>query len=120
MTGDVLIGVVPSLPGAVPRNTLYVTPRVGLAAHERTTECAPVPDKPITAGEFVALLAMVTPAPLTAPPEVGANVTVSVADWPGVSTVPFTIPFAMNPAHVTVTPEIVTFALPLFVTEVVS
>ena len=114
-----MIGVVPSLPGDVPRNTLYVTPPVGLALHVNTTECIPVPDRLIVAGEFVALLAMPT-LPLLAPPDVGANVTVRVADCPGVSILPLTIPFALNPAPVTVMPEIVTLEFPLFVTEVVN
>jgi hypothetical protein len=82
--------------------------------------CIPVPDNPTVVGESVALLVMATPAPLTVPAVVGAKVTVRVADWPGVSTVPLEIPLALNPAPVTVTPEIVMFELPLFVTDVVS
>jgi hypothetical protein len=78
--GDEFSGVVPSPPGAVPRNTLYVTPVVELAIHWSKTECVPVPDRLTTAGEFVALLAMLTLAPATAPSVVGAKVTVSVAD----------------------------------------
>jgi len=80
----------------------------------------PVPDSAIVVGELVALLAMDTPAPLTAPAVVGANFTVSVADCPGVSMVPFEIPLALKPAPVTVTLEIVMFELPLFITDVVS
>lgn len=80
LTGDVLIGVVPSPPAEVPRNTLYVTPLVGLAAQLSTTECIPVPDRVTSAGELVALLAMLIFAPLTAPPDVGANVTVKGTD----------------------------------------
>jgi len=99
---------------------LYVTPVVELALHWSKTECVPVPDRLTTAGELVALLAMLTLAPATAPAVVGANVTVSVADWPGVSTVPFETPLALNPAPVTVTPEIVRFEFPLFVSDVVS
>ena len=118
-TDEVLIGVVPSPPDVVPRNTLYVTPPVGLAFQVNTTECVPVPDKVTVDGELVALLAIVTLAPLTAPPDVGANVTVSGTDCPGVRTVPFRIPLALNPVPVTVTLEIVTFAFPLLVTEVV-
>lgn len=114
-----LIGVVPSPPEVVPRNTLYVTPPVGLAFQLNTTECVPVPDKVTVDGEFVALLAIVTLAPVIAPPDVGANVTVSGTDCPGPSTVPFAIPLAVNPVPVTVTLEIVTFAFPLLVTEVV-
>jgi hypothetical protein len=40
----------------------------------------PVPVKLTLKGEFVALLVMLTLAPLTGPPEVGANVTVSTTD----------------------------------------
>jgi hypothetical protein len=98
---------------------LYVTPLVELAVHVNTTECLPVPVKPMVRGEFVALLAILTLAPLTAPPEVGANVTVSVADCPGVRTVPLGMPLELNPAPLVVTVEIVTFEFPLFVTEVV-
>ena len=79
-----------------------------------------MPDKLIVVGEFVALLAMDTLAPLTAPAVVGANVTVRVADCPGVNTVPFEIPLAVNPAPVTVTLEIVMFELPLLVIDVVK
>ena len=93
---------------------------VGLAAHCSKTESVPVPDKLTVVGEFVALLVIVTLAPLTAPAVVGANVTVRVEDCPGVSTVPFGTPLALNPAPVTVTPEIVMFELPLFVSDVVS
>ena len=104
----------------VPRNTLYVTPEVGLGDHCNRTVWVPVPDNAIVAGEFVALLAIETLAPLTVPAVVGANVTVSVADCPGVSIVPFEMPLALKPAPVTVTPEIVTFELPLFEIDVVS
>jgi hypothetical protein len=84
------------------------------------TASRPVPLSAIIAGEFVALLATVTLAPLTAPAVLGANVTVSVPDWPGVRTVPFETPLALNPAPATVTPEIVTFEFPVFVNDVVS
>jgi hypothetical protein len=79
----------------------------------------PVPLNPIAVGEFVALLAMLMFAPLTAPAEVGAKVTVSVADCPAVRTVPLGTPLALNPAPVTVIAEIVTFAVPLLVSKVV-
>lgn len=79
----------------------------------------PVPDKLIVAGELIALLLIVTPASLTVPAVVGANVTVRVSDCPGATTVPFEIPLAVNPAPATVTLEIVMFELPLLVTDVV-
>ena len=55
---------------------------VGLAA---IWGSVPVPLRGIDNGLFVALLVMVTLAPLTAPAVVGANFTVRVADCPGVS-----------------------------------
>jgi hypothetical protein len=61
----------------VPKLTL-----VGLAA---ICGWVPVPLSGIDNGLFVALLVIVTLAPLTAPAVVGANVTVRVADCPDVS-----------------------------------
>jgi len=66
------------------------------------------------------LLAILTFAPLTAPPEVGANVTVKVAACPGVSIMPLETPLALNPAPLVVTLEIVTFEFPVFLIDVVS
>jgi len=77
-----------------------------------------VPERPIVIGEFVALLTMLMPAPVTLPADVGANVTFRVADCPGVSTAPFEMPLALNPAPVTVTLEIVMSEFPLFMTAV--
>jgi len=53
----------------------------GLAVQARPTVCVwtPVPDRVMVAGEFVALLAMVT-LPVTAPAAVGANSTVTGID----------------------------------------
>ena len=62
---------------------------------------------------------MLTLAPLTVPPVVGANVTVKVADWLALSTVPLEIPLALKPAPLAVTPEIATLEFPLFVMVVV-
>jgi hypothetical protein len=53
--------------------------------------------------------------PLEFPVVVGANATLSVTVWFGVSVVPPLTPPALNPAPVVVTFEIVTFELPLFV-----
>ena len=47
----------------------------------------PVPDRASVAGEFVALLAIVT-VPLTAPEFDGENSTVTVAVWFGANTSP--------------------------------
>jgi hypothetical protein len=43
-----------------------------------------------------------------------------VADWLGDKMVPDVTPLVLNPVPVTVTPEIVTFEFPLFVTVVFS
>jgi hypothetical protein len=67
---------------------------------------------------LVALLAIVTLAPLTAPADVGAKVTVRVADCPGVSVMPLETPLAENPAPLSVTLEIVMFEFPLFEIDV--
>jgi hypothetical protein len=63
---------------------------------------------------------MLTLAPFTAPPVVGANVTVKTADWPADRIVPFEIPLALNPVPITVTPEIVTLEFPLLETVVIN
>jgi len=83
------------------------------------TGVTPVPVREIIAGEFVALLITLT-LPLTLRATVGANATVSVADWLGAKTVPEVTPLVLNPAPMTVTPEILTFEFPLFVTVVFS
>jgi len=64
-------------------------------------------------GELVALLVTAT-FPVTAPAVVGANVTTRVAVWLGVRVVPLT-PVALKPVPVAVTPEIITFEFPVFV-----
>jgi len=51
-----------------------------LAVHCRTAECVPAPDRLTTAGELLALLAMLTFAPFTGPPVVGASTTVRGVD----------------------------------------
>ena len=76
----------------------------------------PVPDTAIVEGEFVALLVIAT-APFTAPALVGANCTVTVTDWFGFSVSPELMPLAVTPAPDTFTAEIVTLALPVFVTD---
>jgi hypothetical protein len=53
--------------------------------------------------------------PEAAPAAVGVNVTVRVTVWLGVSVVPEVTPLAEKPEPVVVTPEIVMFELPLFV-----
>jgi len=66
-------------------------------------------------GEFVALLSTET-LPSTLPAAVGTNETLSVADWPGVRVVLALTPLVLKPAPEVVTPEIVTFEFPVFVT----
>jgi hypothetical protein len=78
-----------------------------------------VPESVIAAGEFVALLAMLT-LPFTSPPAVGVNSAVIVTDWFGVSVSPEVTPLSLYPVPDTVTPEIVTFEFPLFVSVVVN
>ena len=51
-----------------------------LAVHCSSTRCVPAPDRLIVRGELAALLVMVMLAPLTAPADVGSNMTVNVAD----------------------------------------
>jgi hypothetical protein len=53
--------------------------------------------------------------PLALPALVGANETLSVAVWLGVSIVPALTPLALNAPLGCVTPEIVISALPVFV-----
>lgn len=79
----------------------------------------PVPETLIVAGEFVVLLEMLT-LPVTAPAVPGANVTVTVTAWFGVSTSFAVTPLALNPAPLTPTLEIVTLEFPLFVNVALS
>lgn len=79
-----------------------------------------MPEIAIDRGELVALLMIWTFAPVRVPAVVGANVTVSVADWPGARTMPPETPPAVSPAPVTVTPETSMLAFPLFVRVDVS
>ena len=94
-----------------------------LAVQARATVCGvpvmPVPEVLIVEGELVASLLIET-LPATAPVVVGANCTVRVADWFGVNISPAVTPLVLKPAPVTVTPEMVTFALPLLVTATLS
>jgi hypothetical protein len=94
-----------------------------LAVQARATVCGvvdtPVPETVIVAGEFVASLAIET-LPLMAPAVVGANCTVTVIDWFGVSVSPADTPVVLNAAPVTVTFEMVTLAFPLLVSATLS
>lgn len=75
---------------------------------------APVADSETFAGEFVALLAMLT-LPVTAPAAAGVKATVSAAVCAGVSVRPAAAPLLLNPAPETTTLESVTFEFPVFV-----
>jgi hypothetical protein len=94
-----------------------------LAFHVRPAECdvgeAPMPDKNSVAGEFFALLRIVT-LPFIGPFTVGANVTVRVADWFGVKVRPELTPLGVNADPATLTLEMLMFVFPLFVTVVAS
>jgi hypothetical protein len=78
-------------------------------------ECTPVPDKAMVAGELVALLATTT-LPVALPVAGGANVTFIVADCPAAKVVPAERLLELKPAPEAVTPEMVTFAVPVFLT----
>ena len=54
-------------------------------------------------------------APIALPAAVGANATFSVAVCPGVKVMPLLAPLTEYPAPVTLTPEMLTFAFPAFV-----
>ena len=73
----------------------------------------PFPVNEIVAGELLALLATEM-LPLALPVAGGVKVTLSVADWPGVSVVLALTPLAPYAAPLAVTPEIVTLELPVF------
>jgi hypothetical protein len=74
--------------------------------------CPPLPANAIDTP--AALLATVTD-PATLPVADGANITFNTAVCPGVTVVLAPAPLAVNPAPVTTTLEIVTFAFPVFV-----
>jgi hypothetical protein len=110
-------------PSVVPRYTLYPTTDDVLAFHVNPTVCVvaatPVPLSEIVAGEFVALLVIVT-LPVTAPAAVGANSTVNVADWFALRISPAVTPLVVKPVPETFTAEIATLAFPVLVTDRLS
>jgi hypothetical protein len=89
----------------------------GLAFHRKATECAvketPVPLSGMTVGEFAALLLICT-LPLIRFAFFGAKVTRKVAVCPAAIVAPFRPLLRLASIPVRDTPEIVTFALPLF------
>ncbi len=68
--------------------------------------------------EIEALFALLatTAVPLALPLDLGANVSVSVADCSGERTVPLAIPLGENALPIVETVEIVRLAFPVFVT----
>jgi hypothetical protein len=96
---------------------------VELAFQVKPTVCdvgdAPTPASDTVAGEFVALLPIIT-LPFTGPFTVGANVIVSTALWLGARVKPELTPLGVNAAPATVTLEMVTFEFPMFVNVVAS
>jgi hypothetical protein len=75
----------------------------------------PDPDKATVVGEFVASLVIVA-VPVVLPVAMGENDTVSEAAWLGSRTIPEDTPSTLNPVPDDDTPDIVAFALPVFVT----
>ncbi|MGC1687901.1 MAG: hypothetical protein WA734_19890 [Candidatus Acidiferrales bacterium] len=86
---------------------------VGDTAMDVVGAATPVPVNEIVAGEFVALLAMLT-LPVAAPADVGLYTTVKVAVWPA-ATVTLDPTLALKPLPDAVAPEITTFEFPVFV-----
>jgi hypothetical protein len=102
----------------VPTYVLYPVTVDVLAIQDNMTEwvtgATPVPARAIVCVPPDALLAT-SMLPVIAPLAAGVNVAFKVAVWPGVRTVPADRPLALNPAPEMLTFEIVTFAVPAFV-----
>src|SRR5580698_9870479 len=99
----------------VPVVTLPNAALVGVAV---SCGCVPVPLKLIVAGEFGASLTIEI-LPLTLPADVGANLALNVVLNPAPNVTGVVIPVVLKPAPVTVTAEMVTVALPPFVSVMV-
>jgi hypothetical protein len=103
-------------PFTLERYTLYPATvellGVQVSVTECETGCTPVPVRVIVAGEFVALLAIVT-LPARAPAAAGEYVTSNVAVCPGVRIRPAETPLAVKPAPVRLTLEMVRLELPV-------
>lgn len=88
-----------------------------LADQSSDTECVvtatPAPANPTLVGEPVALLEILT-VPLTVSACLGVKVIFNVAVWPGASVAPLIPPPEPMSVAATLTPEIVTFELPVF------
>jgi hypothetical protein len=86
---------------------------------ECETDCAPAPEREITAGELVALLAMVTLS-VKVPAADGVNVTISVAFCPGARASPAETPLVVNLASETFTLEMETVEFPALLSATLS
>src|SRR5580698_962588 len=87
---------------------------VELLNPRRRVDATPVPLKEIVSGEFGALLTNEI-VPVTLPAALGAKTALNVVDWPAPRFTGAAIPEVLKPAPATVTEEIVTVALPPFV-----
>jgi len=90
-------------------------PKLTLAGVTEICGCTPVPLSAIVAGEFVALLVMVTlPERLAA--VAGANITLNVVDCPAARASGTVKPATLNPVPLSLICETVTLEFPVFVT----
>jgi hypothetical protein len=92
--------------------------KVELLSPRTRVEATPVPLREIVSGEFGALLTSVTD-PVTLPAALGPNTALNVALLPAPIVTGAVIPVVLNPAPETATEEIVTVALPPFVSVTV-
>jgi hypothetical protein len=90
-----------------------------LAFQDRATvcelTCAPVPERPMVAGEPVALLVTVT-APVTLPAAVGLKITLKLSCCVGVRVAGVPAPLRLNPVPEAAMLETVTLTFPVLVT----
>jgi hypothetical protein len=91
---------------------------VELLNPRRRVDATPVPLKEIVSGEFGALLTNEI-VPVTLPAALGAKTALNVVDWPAAMVTCAAIPEVLKPAPATVTEEIVTVALPPFLSVMV-
>lgn len=74
-----------------------------------------MPDAETEFGVLLALL-LIDTFPVTLPVAFGENITFKVADWPAAIVAPLTPLPALNPVPLTLTPDTVTLAFPVFFT----
>lgn len=94
----------------------FTSPKARLlgVALNRAVAAVPVPLNPIASGEFVALLTSEA-EPLTAPPVIGANITLNVVFPPAAIVTGRERPFVLKPVPARLACVIVTLAFPPFV-----